>query len=652
MQDTSKIILYDGREINHGDCVDLPMDRVEPNMFNPNEMDDLSFALLENNVETIGFVDPIVVVPMKDGKFQICDGEHRWEQRRISGEKEIPCIVVSPEIFDEKMLMLQTVRLNKIRGSLNSEKFNALIDQLVNKHDIPFEDLAEELGFADEDEFEALVKQGRAQLPKEARKEYDKAVKNVQGSVSQLAKIIEKLWLKYSCFAPQTLVSTEYGMKRICEIKPGDKVFTHLGRLKKVTNVFSRDYTGQMLKIKVQKISDPIMCTPGHEFFQVKGSYKNILPKHFGKSKFNFSNAKIIKTKAEDLWFDDWLVIVNNTGDTSYPEDAPCPLTEEFAWFLGLYIAEGFPNRLEKQEDYVCLCLGIDEELLANRALSFAREYLVGEKATDKNPTCVVNTSTRVIRIRNQSLADWLDREVGKGAENKHVPTWMSSQPNNIINAFINGAVDGDGHLSSKGTCEYSTISMILAYQIRDLIAKLELAGSFVDKNTKGFGEGRKHTLRVVSWSMRTKYIQSGFMDSEMKGFTVKINKCEPFHYEGKIFNLEVEEDHTYQVYGLAVGNSTVPANFFILDYGSMRHLWVTMDKEYLALTTDKFRDIFASGYKVSSVLQQMLAELDVTSFIEDHLTSLEKIDNGEQDLDSLLDLPSPASELEEELEE
>jgi len=294
MQETSKIILYDGREINHGDCINIPMDRVEPNMFNPNEMDDASFTLLENNVESIGFVDPIVVVPTEDGKFLICDGEHRWEQRRISGEKEIPCIVVSPEIFDEKMLMLQTVRLNKIRGSLNSEKFNALIDQLVNKHDIPFEDLAEELGFADEDEFDALVKQGRAQLPKEARKEYDKAVKNVQGSVSQLAKIIEKLWLKYS---------------------------------------------------------------------------------------------------------------------------------------------------------------------------------------------------------------------------------------------------------------------------------------------------------------------------------------------------------------------NTVPANFFILDYGSQRHLWVTMDKEYLALTTDKFRDIFASGYKVSSVLQHMLADLDVVSYIEEHVTTLEKIDDGEQDLDSLLDLPS-ANPLEEEVTE
>jgi hypothetical protein len=45
-----------------------------------------------------------------------------------------------------------------------------------------------------------------------------------------------------------------------------------------------------------------------------------------------------------------------------------------------------------------------------------------------------------------------------------------------------------------------------------------------------------------------------------------------------------------------------------------------------------------------------MLADLDVISYIEEHITTLEKIDDGEQDLDSLLDLPSanPIEEISE----
>jgi ParB-like chromosome segregation protein Spo0J len=214
MQDTNKILLHDGREIEHGDLINIPIDQISPNLWNPNSMSDLEFNMLEENIESVGFVAPIVVVPLEDGTFQIADGYHRFEARRISGEKEIPCVVVSPEIFDEKTIMLQTVKLNKIRGSLNAEKFNALIDQLVNKHDIPFEDLAEELGFADEDEFDALVKQGRAQLPKEARKEYDKAVKKIGGSIEKLSKIIERLWLKYSDTLPANFMILEFNNKR------------------------------------------------------------------------------------------------------------------------------------------------------------------------------------------------------------------------------------------------------------------------------------------------------------------------------------------------------------------------------------------------------------------------------------------------------
>lgn len=637
METPNKITLFDGREVTHGDTVKLPIDRVIPNMYNPNEMSEEAFSFLEENVEQIGFVDPIVVTPDADGNFVIIDGQHRWEQQRMSGVKDIPCVVVSNEIFDEKTVMLQTVRLNNIRGALNPEKFNSLIDKLVNTHGMNLDTLMDDLAFEDEDYFNQLVKAGRDEVPKEARKEYDKAVKKVN-SIDGLAKLIERLWLKYSCFVPQTLVSTDKGMKRICEIKKGDKVFTHLGRLREVTNVFSREYSGPLLEIKVQKIGDPILCTPGHEFFQVKGSYKKIKPSNFGPSKFNFENAKIIKTKASDLWYDDWLIIVKNTGEAFYPEDAPTQLTEEFAWFLGLYTAEGFSNRLAGQEDYFCLSLGSHEDEYVNRAFIFSRDFLVGDKCTDKNPTIVVNKSTKVIRARNEKVANWLDREIGKGASEKHAPYWMFSQPDNIIRSYLEGAVSGDGHISSKGLVNYYTISNTLAFQIRDLAAKLERAGSYVSRTNNGFSAGKKHQIKVISWSLNTKYVQSGFMSSEMSGFTVKINSVKELQYSGKIYNLEVDEDHTYQVYGIPVGNSTVPANFMIIDYGNMRHLWVQMDQSHMAACTDLFRSIFEEGYKVSSVLKTLLDELNLPEFLEAHKETLERISEGEETLEDLID--------------
>lgn len=213
MQNQPKITLYDGREVTHGDVINLPIDRIAPNLYNPNEMSEEAFSYLEENVEQVGFVDPIVVTPDSDGNFIIIDGQHRWEQQRMSGVTDIPCVIVSNEIFDEKTLMLQTVRLNNIRGTLNPDKFNALIDKLVNNHGMNFDTLVEDLAFEDIDYFQQLVKAGREEVPKEARKEYDKAVKKVN-SIDGLAKLIERLWLKYSSTVPANFMIIDYGDMR------------------------------------------------------------------------------------------------------------------------------------------------------------------------------------------------------------------------------------------------------------------------------------------------------------------------------------------------------------------------------------------------------------------------------------------------------
>ena len=213
METPNKIILYDGREVSHGDILKLPIDRIMPNTYNPNEMSEEAFSFLEENVEQVGFVDPIVVTPDKDGNFVIIDGQHRWEQQRMTGVEDIPCVIVSNEIFDEKTLMLQTVRLNNIRGSLNPDKFNSLIDKLVNTHGMNFDTLADDLAFEYLDYFQQLVKAGREEVPKEARKEYDKAVKKVN-SIDGLAKLIERLWLKYSSTVPANFMIIDYGDMR------------------------------------------------------------------------------------------------------------------------------------------------------------------------------------------------------------------------------------------------------------------------------------------------------------------------------------------------------------------------------------------------------------------------------------------------------
>ena len=252
MSNLDKIILHDGREVKHGEVVTLPVDVISPNLYNPNEMDDEEFAMLADNVERIGFIDPITVVPEKDNTYTIVDGYHRFEQQRVSGAVNISCIIVDPEIFDEKTVMLQTVRLNKIKGSLNTEKFNALVDVLVNKHEVPFDDLADELGFVDEDEFNSLVEAGRKELPKEAHKEYDKAVKKVN-DINALAKLIERLWIKYSNTVPANFFIIDYGNMRHLWVQMNSDYLAMT--TDKFRDIFERGYkVSSVLQILLEKL--------------------------------------------------------------------------------------------------------------------------------------------------------------------------------------------------------------------------------------------------------------------------------------------------------------------------------------------------------------------------------------------------------------
>lgn len=180
------------------------------------EMTDESFEMLEKNITKVGFLDPILVVPVgKEGKtikWMVIDGEHRYEAQK-GNVATIPAIVCDPELFDEVTSKIETVRMNKIKGGFNISKFNSLVNDLVKNHEIPFDSIAEELGFVDEDEFQQLIDESRKMLPKQAIKEFDRSVRKIE-SIDQLHKLVERLWMKFGDTLGANFMILDYGGKR------------------------------------------------------------------------------------------------------------------------------------------------------------------------------------------------------------------------------------------------------------------------------------------------------------------------------------------------------------------------------------------------------------------------------------------------------
>lgn len=73
----------------------IPIDRLEPNPWNPNELKGRGLEATREAIEAFGFIDPLTVRPgSREGYYQIIDGEHRWRLAPELKLTALPCNVV------------------------------------------------------------------------------------------------------------------------------------------------------------------------------------------------------------------------------------------------------------------------------------------------------------------------------------------------------------------------------------------------------------------------------------------------------------------------------------------------------------------------------------------------------------------------------
>lgn len=93
----------------------VAVDKLHPNPWNPNEMNERQFAAARESVGTFGFIDPVTVRPHPEleDQFQIIDGEHRWRVAGEFGMDAVPIVVLDIDTPTAKKL---TIVLNETRG--------------------------------------------------------------------------------------------------------------------------------------------------------------------------------------------------------------------------------------------------------------------------------------------------------------------------------------------------------------------------------------------------------------------------------------------------------------------------------------------------------------------------------------------------------
>lgn len=109
--------------------LEVPIDDIHPNPFNPNVMDKATFAKEKKSIEELGMLGSILVrehiVP---GHYEILDGEHRWKVLKELNYTIVPVENIG-KIPDSQMKFL-TIHLNNLRGKDDVFKRAAILKEL------------------------------------------------------------------------------------------------------------------------------------------------------------------------------------------------------------------------------------------------------------------------------------------------------------------------------------------------------------------------------------------------------------------------------------------------------------------------------------------------------------------------------------------
>jgi ParB family chromosome partitioning protein len=124
--------------------LELPVTAIEPNSKQPRHVfDEEALDELKISIQEVGFLQPIVVRDLSDGRYELVMGERRWRAAQAIGRETIPAIV--RETRDDAMLR-DALLENIHRANLNPLEEAAAYQQLLEEFGATHEELAKRIG--------------------------------------------------------------------------------------------------------------------------------------------------------------------------------------------------------------------------------------------------------------------------------------------------------------------------------------------------------------------------------------------------------------------------------------------------------------------------------------------------------------------------
>ena len=122
--------LFQDNGTESGNNTTLRLSEVEPNKNQPRKhFDDEALASLADSVREHGVLQPLLVRPIPNGKYQIIAGERRWRACRMLGLSEVPVIIKEMEdVTAAEIALIENLQREDLSPLEESEGYQELID--------------------------------------------------------------------------------------------------------------------------------------------------------------------------------------------------------------------------------------------------------------------------------------------------------------------------------------------------------------------------------------------------------------------------------------------------------------------------------------------------------------------------------------------
>jgi pyruvate formate lyase activating enzyme len=233
---------------------------------------------------------------------------------------------------------------------------------------------------------------------------------------------------------------------------------------------------------------------------------------------------------------------------------AELKVDENLAALLGYYCAEGcvVRNRKRPNSHVLNFSFSHQEVELAERVRKLLKTCL------GLSARLVLRETTLGVAVGKASAAVLFKTLAGGRSTHKRVPDCIFKAGAGSMRAFLAAYVEGDGHRYPNGKVSVTSVSSDLAQGIALLALRSGFLPSIYTKQASMFGaiQGRvvrqAPTMYVVVWY--TDPIARRAVETADK-YLVPLRRVEREPYEGDVYNMEVEDEHSYLAGFFAVSN-------------------------------------------------------------------------------------------------